>query len=84
MFSPEGYRYRQLTVKDLVIASDRRTARYGFVDYRLTQTGDEECVWQWVTTLGSSYSSVPFHHIERAAEVLAQTVQDLNVTVAVE
>ncbi len=74
---------RELTLKDLVIAPDQRSATYGFIRYELVRLGEDETSWQWQANNlpGSKYPSQSFTRLECAVEELIATIQNLKVTV---
>ena len=74
---------RELTLKDLVIAPDRKSATYGFIRYELLRHGEEETLWQWQASnlRGPKYPSQSFTRLECAVEELIATIQNLKVTV---
>ena len=75
---------RDLTLNDLVIAPDNLSARYGFIQYRLTRVDEDK--WRWVTNFGKfgyGYSSPPFRLFEDAPKVLKQTVSEFRLRLSV-
>lgn len=74
---------RELTLKDLVIAPDQRSATYGFIRYELLRQGEEDTLWQWQASnlRGLKYPSQSFPRLESAVEELIATIQKLKVTV---
>jgi hypothetical protein len=77
---------RELTLKDLIIAPDCRSAQFGFIRYELVRQGEEETHWQWVARnlRGSQYPSRSFMRIECAVDELIATVENLKVTVPID
>ena len=74
---------RELTLEDLVISPDLRSAHFGFIKYELVRHGQEETQWQWQASnlRGLKYPSQKFNRLECAVDVLIAPVEDLKVTV---
>ena len=75
-------RHERLTPKDLIITSDGRSARYGFLKFRIIRSGEHESEWRWVDD-SDSYFSAPFRRVEDAPEYLVKVIQKLSVSISV-